>query len=414
MSELEQLRYDRITSQLSALSDEAVAAEASGSDEVLGRVLDKVRSLSYDFNPEQMNDPARDMCQALKDSIELLVESPELVLHSSAQSSAGALHSEGTLLSRRSMTLTEPRRYPFYLRDGDRLSLSVTSESAIRVSLYDIAHQKPLRIWGEYAAVDDQLTISSDGIYVLLLEPAGKEARACSVRVSCRGVAPDARPRVEETMTGCREQDFMAERCDSISFTPLFREPKKVVLRSNLKAVFSGKPRVILALPVPRDSEGLLYSLRISTNEDIAPSDGDFAHNLSSAAKEIRLFGIKVYERRSLNNIFIDRLLLCTRPPREEDAACNMYVFSIAKEAKRFQDSSDGSANYAYDIDQSQMGTQSCNGLLRSAGGKTLYLGLENERLRYDCYIWLEVVSLSRVTSYMRPVYRIRNSRRAS
>ena len=82
MSELEQLRYDRITSQLSALSDEAVAAEASGSDEVLGRVLDKVRSLSYDFNPEQMNDPARDMCQALKDSIELLVESPELVLHS--------------------------------------------------------------------------------------------------------------------------------------------------------------------------------------------------------------------------------------------------------------------------------------------------------------------------------------------
>ena len=95
-----------------------------------------------------------------------------------------------------------------------------------------------------------------------------------------------------------------------------------------------------------------------------------------------------------------------TRPPREEDAYCNFYVFKSRSDAKRWQDGTAGGANFSYDVDQSQQGTQSCNGRLIPAKGQSnVYLGFENERFRYDTYIWL--VSLSETTSYTTPTYSI-------
>ncbi len=97
-----------------------------------------------------------------------------------------------------------------------------------------------------------------------------------------------------------------------------------------------------------------------------------------------------------------------TRPPREENAYCNFYVFKSRSDAKRWQDGTAGGANFSYDVDQSQQGTQSCNGRLIPAKGQSnVYLGFENERFRYDTYIWLEVVSLSETTSYTTPTYSI-------
>ena len=85
-----------------------------------------------------------------------------------------------------------------------------------------------------------------------------------------------------------------------------------------------------------------------------------------------------------------------------------MYVLTDAVQAKKFQDETDSSGNYRYDVNQSQMGTQSCNGQLLPGGYKTLYLGFENERMRYDNYIWLEVAALAYTKKYVRPVYRVR------
>lgn len=397
MSELEQMKYDRMSSQLRTLSAEIAEAEAIGQEDALEHAFRELSRLSYDFNPEQMNESARAICQALKDSVDAYSASPDLIL----QGGDGGLKTtssstrERTLLSRRSMKLNASYRYPFYFLRGDTISLSLSSDGALRVALYDATRESSVRTWGAHEVVGEKIAISSDGIYVLLLQPQEENVRARDVKITCRGEDLMSRPRVVESMTSCRSGDFMAERSDSVRFTPILREPKKVALRGNLKALFSGKARAILSLSVPKGSEELLYSLRVSTNEDVDPSGGDFAHRLTGASNEIRLFGTKVYERKSFNSLFIDRLLSNTRPAREEDAACNMYVFSSSKEAKRFQDQSDGSGNYAYDVDQSQMGTQSCNGRLKAPAGKTLYVGFENERMSYDCYIWFEVVSLS-------------------
>ena len=101
------------------------------------------------------------------------------------------------------------------------------------------------------------------------------------------------------------------------------------------------------------------------------------------------------------------RLLDDNRPIREEDAYCNMYVFRNQAQAKQFQDGTKPASQLNYDVDYSTVGTQSCNGRIPTKGEKTLYLGFENERMRYTNYIWIEVEAVVPNTVYYRTRYRV-------
>lgn len=305
------------------------------------------------------------------------------------------------------MKVDAVKRYPYYFKAQDQLRISLTPHGSALVSLFDINHQKRLKQWHVQGTLEEQVTMPSDGIYMIELRPDGGELIA-DIALSYEGVDNDKRPRVSERTVSCKQGDFLAEATESVRVSAVFKEPKKVGLRGNLKSFFSGKSRALISVPVPAGSDAILYSLRISTNEKTAPSDGKFADNLSLASKQIKLLGIKVYEKRTISSSVIDRLLFNTRPAREEDAFCNMYVLTDATQAKKFQDETASSGHYKYDVEQSQMGTQSCNGELKPKGRKTIYLGFENERMRYDNYIWLEVASLAHTKEYSRPVYFIR------
>lgn len=211
--------------------------------------------------------------------------------------------------------------------------------------------------------------------------------------------AKTAPARVEE----CKRGDPGARAVEEITAEKVFDEPKKIGLRATLKALLSGKPRSVVAIPVPKGAGEVVYSLRVSTNERTVPSDGKFADRLSTRWKTVSLFGAKVYESNSGSDA-LNRLLFDTRPPREEDAFCNMYVFGDSRQAKKFQDGTETSDKFDYDVAQSQIGTQSCNGRLRADGKKYIYLGFENARTRYDSFIWLEVATIRRTTKYVRTV----------
>ena len=92
------------------------------------------------------------------------------------------------------------------------------------------------------------------------------------------------------------------------------------------------------------------------------------------------------------------------QPPREEEAYINMYVFYSADQAKKFQDGANP-AKLQYNIDYSTMGTQSCNGRIPTKGNRTIYMGYQNERVRYNNYIWLEAVSAVPNTEYLKTEY---------
>lgn len=410
ISELEQMKYDNISQKLDLLCSKAQSAHT---DLDLQAIYTELSQIEYDYNPNGMGERAQQKCQELKERLAVLQASPSSLLPSSQTAPTYTVASESTsfsskgLISRRHMKVDAVKRYPYYFKAQDQLRISLTPHGSALVSLFDINHQKRLKQWHVQGTLEEQVTMPSDGIYMIELRPDGGELIA-DIALSYEGVDNDKRPRVSERTVSCKQGDFLAEATESVRVSPVFKEPKKVGLRGNLKSIFSGKSRALISVPVPAGSDAILYSLRISTNEKTAPSDGKFADNLSLASKQIKLLGIKVYEKRTISSSVIDRLLFNTRPAREEDAFCNMYILTDATQAKKFQDETASSGHYKYDVEQSQMGTQSCNGELKPKGRKTIYLGFENERMRYDNYIWLEVASLTHTKEYSRPVYFIR------
>ena len=411
MPEMEQLKYDNTLKKVESIYAKAGETEPNAASPV----YEEIRRLNYDFNGERMGESALQKCRTLKERVDVLKRHPETVFqYSGNESVAGSGASpesqggKGTLVSKKNIRLSAPQRFPCYLNADDRVTLTLDCQGDVTASFYDIRRQTRIRQWNVNSLMSDSMAIDTGGIYMLELSPASGEAIA-HLTISYRGTDSNCRRRVQEKLVACRKGDFLSQAIDSVLVTSVFKEPKKVALRGNLKSMFSGKSRVVVPVAVPSGCDALLYSLRISTNEKTIASDGGgFADRLSVASSRVKLFGLNVYEKHTPGSSIIDRLLFSTRPPREEDAFCNMYVLTDAVQAKKFQDETVSSENYRYDVDQSQMGTQSCNGQLLPGSHKTLYLGFENERMRYDNYIWLEVVALVYIKKYVRPMYRVR------
>lgn len=400
MSEFEQRKYDNTLKQLDAISAEAADAAASGSQAAMYGVRQEIEELTYNCNGDNMSDEDRQKCQALKDRVNRLKANPDAVF-GSVQALGSGTTSGGMVVNRQDVKVSGIERFPFWLNQGDTAALQVSNSAPARVVLYNYSQRMPVKRWKGNAS--GKVVATASGIYVIEVDVGTKTARS-SVSVKFQGKAGRPHRQISTRTVDCKDGDFLATPTDVLITQKVWDEPKRIGLRGQIKSYFSGKSRSLVPVPVPERCDALLYSMRISTNENTVESDGKFADRLSSSYNSIRLFGVKVYERQSGSDI-INRLLFNTRPPREEDAFCNLYVFANRVQAKKFQDGTASSGNYKYDVDQSQMGTQSCNGRLYPHGQSVMYMGFENERMRYDNYIWLEVVALRHTIKYVRPIY---------
>lgn len=399
MSEFEQRKYENTLKQLNAIYAEASDVSASGSQTAIYGIKQEIEDLTYNFNGDNMSDADRQKCQALKDRINQLKANPDAVF--TGMPGTGANGMNGMVVSRQNVMVNGIERFPCWLNQGDSATVTVDNSGTARVAFYNYSQRMLMKRWK--GDVDDKFMATASGIYVIEIN-AGEKSIRSNVSVAYQNKTSKPHRQVSTRMVDCKENDFLATPTDALITEKVWDEPKRIGLRGNLKSMFSGKSRSLVPVPVPKRCDALLYSMRVSTNENTVESDGKFADRLSSSYNSIRLFGVKVYERQSGSDI-INRLLFNTRPPREEDAFCNLYVFANRVQAKKFQDGTAPSGNYKYDVDQSQMGTQSCNGRLYPHGQSVMYMGFENERMRYDNYIWLEVVALRHTVKYVRPIY---------
>lgn len=125
MSEMEQLKYDNALSKLEVIYAEVHNAEARG--ERGGLLLrEKIRSLKYDFDSEGMSEDDLKKCRALKERIDLLKDKLDAICQDVASKGLSeSARCRGTLLSKRNMELSSVQRFPYYLNEGDTVSLSL-------------------------------------------------------------------------------------------------------------------------------------------------------------------------------------------------------------------------------------------------------------------------------------------------
>ena len=311
------------------------------------------------------------------------------------------------LFSESDHLIAETESHPVYLRKGERLFLNFETQGNVTLRVYNADSHSALKTYAGKKVVHDSIPVAHTAVYVVELKPVGSQyvdITASKSVAKAEDLSKDG-PNIEEEKTECTAKDFGAQKLQGIKLKSVFEEPRKVTLRSQGKALFSGGgTRSVVAMQVPAGSTDVANCLRISTSQSDQNADGQFCRRMDEKYKEIKLLGLPVYESHgSSSNIFRELLNAC-EPYREEEAYCNLYIFTSSAEAKKFADGKPV-ADLKYNVDLSKKGTQSCNDRIPTKGVKTLYFGFENTRVRYSVYLWLESLATMPTTEYYRAKY---------
>ena len=401
LSEREAYRYNKALAQVIEVDSIVKSISGKVTPEKLNRLITKIRKLKYDYNDNGMTAAAMKQCDSLQRRIEYLqttfVEKLEREFVN---------NSKYSIITSPDLLLAGDTIFPLYLRKGELLFLNIlpTESATIRFRNSDLD-----KLIKEYRyLVDDTIAIANDAVYLVEIKTQVKQY--ASVEIAYKPISRDAlyvRPVVKMNKVECEKGEKGAVATKGLKMKNLFEEPRKFTLRGQIKAAFSGSAKALVAVQVPAGATDILYSMRIDTSEGGKSDDGKFHRNLNYSYRKINMLGLPVYESAKSSGI-LNMILDDNRPIRDEDAYCNMYVFRNQAQAKKFQDNATSAAELKYDVDYSTLGTQSCNGRIPVNGSKTIYLGFENERMRYANYLWVEVVAVVPSTLYFKEKYTIK------
>ena len=353
--------------------------------EQIDSYLEEVERLRYKNDTTGMDVESKSACEKLEKRISILKRDAK----------AGALQRQSTMIfpveTNDDCLLEQTTVYPVYLERGDVLHYQISLKKPGTVKLYNSDAKELLKTHLQKVQVDDSLVVENKGIYLVEVNPG--TTQYASIDISYKlGSRPHPFKKVKTEEIECSAKAFRAVSTPGVNMRPAFEQPRKFTLRSQLKAAFSGSSRALVPVQIPSGATDILYSLRVSTSEQDKYSDGKFPEDMNLSYNKVRFLGLPLYESQRGSGLF-NTLLDDNRPLREEDAYCNMYVFRNQTMAKQFQDGTKAASTLQYDVDYSTLGTQSCNGRIPAKGSRTVYLGFENERVRFSNYIWIEVLT---------------------
>ena len=359
------------------------------------------KDLYYDYNPMEMTPEQVNACEALKTRVKNLRE--QIV----SKSGNVIENFEVTAFNLSDNLIEGAQAYPVYLQKGETLNVVASSQQNFTLKISNANSRSVLKTFAGKTSVEHSIEIKNTAIYLVEVVPTKAQYLDLSVKYKIADTSRLAAPTpINTEQVECAKGDFGAKGVPGVYMHKCFEEPRKFTLRGQLKAAFSGNSKALVAVQVPAGTTDILYSMRIATSEDSRSEDGEFHDNLSRSYTRVKFLGLPLYEKSSSNGL-LNTILDDNRPIRDEDAYCNMYVFRNQTQAKQFQDGSKSASLLKYDVDYSTVGTQSCNGRIAMKGTRTIYLGFENERMRYTNYLWVEVEAIVPKTVYYKTKYSI-------
>ena len=397
MSEEATKQYKEAFATVKQLEIRAASLQTAPPAEIID-VYNEALLLDYDYDPIDMAEAAQQSCEKLKRRIENLKEE----VTSIAQEKSSELYA--SVYDNSDKLLEKTECIPMFLEKGDVLHYHIVLQRPGIVKLINMDAKTTLKVYTKSATMKDSLVVRNQGIYMFELNPV--KTQYASINIYFKGKDYSRYSRIKEVESeeiACTSKDYRAVGSKGISMKQAFEQPRKFTLRGQLKSMLSGSSVALVAIPVPEGASDVLYSMRISTSEQDRRYDGHFSENMDLAYMKIRFLGLPLYEQ-SVGSGLINTLLSNNKPPREEEAYCNMYVFRNSAYAKKFQDGASPS-HLPYDVDYSTLGTQSCSGRIPVKGAKTIYLAFENERVRYSNYLWVEAIIVQPKTEYHRTRY---------
>ena len=383
--------------QLTQITDFSVL-----SGEEITTLYNTANELFYDYNPIDLKEEQKTACEELKQRVGKL--RVEIIGKAKEQIPNFKI----TPWTTGDKLFEKTEVFPVYLKRGETLRWTFRAQKPMNIRVNDYNSRSTLKTFTGKSVVRDSLSIEHDAIYLIEVNPLGIQYIDMDINYKIfdmSRLAPATPIKVEQVE--CSKGDYGAVAVPGVLMRKAFEEPRKFTLRGQLKAAFSGAAKALVAVQIPAGATDILYSVRIDTSESGHSEDGKFHDNLNASYKKVRFLGMPLYEK-TYGSGLLNTLLEDNRPIRDEDAYCNMYVFRNQSLAKQFQDGTKMASELNYDVDFSTLGTQSCNGRIPVNGSKTIYLGFENERMRYTNYLWVEVDVVVPNTIYYTTKYSIK------
>ena len=394
--------YNRVLEQVQMLERLVSTADFSVfSGEEIAELYSTASELYYDYNPMDLTEEQRMACEDLKARVaKLRVELPNKAKLQIAKSRVTPWATGDKLFEK-----TEA--FPVYLKRGEKLYWTFIAQKPMTIKVSNYNSRTTLKTYTGRYLVEDSLAIEHDAIYLVEVNPQGTQYIDMDVNYKVTDMARlTAVTSIKSEQVECSKGDFGAVAVPGVSMRKAFEQPRKFTLRGQLKAAFSGSAIALVPVQIPTGATDVLYSMRIDTDEYDRSEDGRFHENLNASYKKVKFLGLPLYEKERSSGL-LNALLEDNRPKRDEDAYCNMYVFRNQAQAKQFQDGTKPASQLSYDVDYSTLGTQSCNGRIPAKGSKTIYLGFENERMRYANYLWVEAEVVVPNTVYYTTKYTV-------
>lgn len=374
------------------------------SEKRLKSLLKTYEELQYEYDDSDMDDECRRKCMLLQARTDSVRTAVETLLKNDFTAMKFPCFSENDHL------IQSAQRWPVYMQKGTKLLYTMSSNSNVTMKIHNVDAHNTLKTYVGKRQVCDSLSIQNSAIYLIEITPKGSAYIDLNVEKRLSEFEQmGERNNVQIDTAECAANDFMSMKVPGIDMKNIFEEPRKITLRAVGKSFFSGSSRAVVTLTVPKGCTDILYNLRISTNEGDRYTDGEFNKNMKEAYNKVKFLGLPIWEssKTETETSLLRELLYQNAPVREEEAYCNVYVFTNQAEAKKFQDGAYPN-ELKYNIDLSLMGTQSCNGRIPTNGKTTIYLGFDNERFRYSNYLWLEALSITPKNEYYRLRYRVK------
>lgn len=399
MSDAQLTKYTEIAAKVQQVENLLDVIPQMEADEIL-QLLQLADQLYYTYDTNGLDSASIANCQVLQQRIEQLKQN----IHHTIKDN---LHNIYVPVVNDDDCLVEKKTaYPVYLKRGEKLYVNIKTKRAATLKVYNYDSHSTLKTITDKTAFKFNMEMENSAIYLVELNP-GASSQYASIHITYTTNQLDRLTpvTVNERTVEAKSGDFRAWSVKGIKMTPILDEPRKFTLRGQLKAAFSGSYRGLVGVEVPAGATDILYSMRISTNEADRSSDGEFKDNMNASYHKIKALGLPIYESTKSSGI-LNTILGEYTPLREEDAYINMFVFSSSSQAKKFQDGI-ATDKLSYDVNNSIMGMQSSNGRIPVKGRSIIYLGFENERMRYNNYVWVEVLAAKPINEYFTTEYYI-------
>ena len=391
--------YNRTVEQVTTI--EGLLCEVNGmqANEAL-QLYALASELQYTYDYQSLDSASQVKCAMLQERIENLKTNIQQTVNDNLDNiPVNIYHNEDCLLEKKTT-------YPVYLKRGEKLHVNISTKRAATVKVYNYDAKSTIKTLSETTKFNFTINIENAAIYLVEVNPGSTSQYArININYTTNTIDRLTPTEIGERTVEAKSGEFRAWSVKGVKMKNILDEPRKFTLRGQLKAMFSGAYRGVVGIDVPAGATDILYSMRISTNERDRSSDGEFSENANATYRKIKMLGLPVYESTRSAGI-INTILGDYTPLREEDAYINMFVFGSSSQAKKFQDNKPTN-QLSYDINSSIMGMQSCTGRIPVKGRKTIYLGFENERTRYNNYVWVELIAAQPVNEYYKTEYYI-------